>query len=297
MCAEREPLDCHRCLLVARALAERGLTIGHILHDGTVEPHAATEQRLLALTGASDDLFVTGQDERLAAAYRRRARAVAYRANGGGEVRRGDEMMLAPLRALAVLLLLGAGSALAQDAGTQNRAASTVDTTPPGTLEKVPLPPLANPDCPEHAGEGIVRPQADTARRPGARHRRLCQGLPRRRRGAADHGPDLAGDAAVAQSQLGQPGADRFHRAVWRERQEGRLERASGRRHGAAARRPDADRPCQPPDRARCRYLVHADARPRAQPRGARDDRRRQHGRAERARRRSQGVDARVAPR
>src|SRR6266851_10371253 len=47
MCAEREPLDCHRCLLVARALAERGLTIGHILHDGTVEPHAATERRLL----------------------------------------------------------------------------------------------------------------------------------------------------------------------------------------------------------------------------------------------------------
>ena len=61
-------------------------------------------------------------------------------------------MMLAPVRALAVLLLLGAGSApaqeLAQDAGTQNRAASTVDTTPPGTLEKVTLPPLANPDAP-----------------------------------------------------------------------------------------------------------------------------------------------------
>jgi uncharacterized protein (DUF488 family) len=85
MCAEREPLDCHRCLLVARSLAERGLTIGHILHDGTVEPHAATEQRLLALTGASDDLFVTGQDERLAAAYRRRARAVAFRAKAGAK--------------------------------------------------------------------------------------------------------------------------------------------------------------------------------------------------------------------
>jgi uncharacterized protein (DUF488 family) len=85
MCAEREPLDCHRCLLVARSLAERGLTIGHILHDGTVEPHAATEQRLFALTGASDDLFVTGQDERLAAAYRRRARAAAYRATTGAK--------------------------------------------------------------------------------------------------------------------------------------------------------------------------------------------------------------------
>jgi uncharacterized protein (DUF488 family) len=85
MCAEREPLDCHRCLLVARALAERGLAIGHILHDGTVEPHAATERRLLALTGASDDLFVTGQDERLASAYRRRAGAVAYRATAGAK--------------------------------------------------------------------------------------------------------------------------------------------------------------------------------------------------------------------
>jgi len=85
MCAEREPLDCHRCLLVARSLAERGLTVGHILHDGTVEPHAATEQRLLALIGTSDDLFVTGQDERLAAAYRRRARAAAYRATAGAK--------------------------------------------------------------------------------------------------------------------------------------------------------------------------------------------------------------------
>jgi len=79
MCAEREPLDCHRFLLVARRLAERGLAVGHILHDGTVEPHAATEQRLLALDGEAGDLFAAGQDERLAAAYRRRARAVAFR--------------------------------------------------------------------------------------------------------------------------------------------------------------------------------------------------------------------------
>src|SRR5262249_3423694 len=33
-CAEREPLDCHRCLLVGRALAERGLALGHIRPDG-----------------------------------------------------------------------------------------------------------------------------------------------------------------------------------------------------------------------------------------------------------------------
>ena len=99
MCAEREPLDCHRCLLVSRGLAARGMTIGHILHDGAIEPHTATEQRLLMLGGDDSDLFTTGLGatglgatglgatglgatglgDRLAAAYRRRGRAVAYR--------------------------------------------------------------------------------------------------------------------------------------------------------------------------------------------------------------------------
>ena len=51
-------------------------------------------------------------------------------------------------RAAASRRRFGAAQELAQDAGTQNRAASTVDTTPPGTLEKVTLPPLANPDAP-----------------------------------------------------------------------------------------------------------------------------------------------------
>jgi uncharacterized protein (DUF488 family) len=78
LCAEREPLDCHRCLLVGRALAERGLTLGHIRADGTVESHAATEERLLALAGHDADLFRDGA-ERLAHVYRRRAQAVAAR--------------------------------------------------------------------------------------------------------------------------------------------------------------------------------------------------------------------------
>lgn len=82
MCAEREPLDCHRCLLVTRALCQHGLAVGHILHDGTIEPHAATEQRLTGWAATQDDLFVTGQTQRLAAAYRRRARAVAFRVPG-----------------------------------------------------------------------------------------------------------------------------------------------------------------------------------------------------------------------
>jgi len=50
MCAEREPLECHRFLLVSRHLALRGARIDHILADGSIEEHGQTLQRLLAVT-------------------------------------------------------------------------------------------------------------------------------------------------------------------------------------------------------------------------------------------------------
>jgi uncharacterized protein (DUF488 family) len=78
MCAEREPLDCHRCLLVTRALAERAITAGHILADGAIEPHGETEERLLALAGEATDLF-RDRSSRLTEAYRRRSGMAAYR--------------------------------------------------------------------------------------------------------------------------------------------------------------------------------------------------------------------------
>jgi len=63
MCAEREPLDCHRFLLVARHLDRRGVPLRHILADGAIEEHSAAEQRLLASVGLmAEDLF--SQDSR-----------------------------------------------------------------------------------------------------------------------------------------------------------------------------------------------------------------------------------------
>ncbi len=79
MCSEADPLDCHRCLLVARALAGRGIEIGHILASGEVMPHAAAEDRLLELANlAEPGLLLASRDERLAEAYRARARKAAY---------------------------------------------------------------------------------------------------------------------------------------------------------------------------------------------------------------------------
>ena len=36
MCSEHEPLTCHRCLLVGRSLAKRGVAVAHILRDGAI---------------------------------------------------------------------------------------------------------------------------------------------------------------------------------------------------------------------------------------------------------------------
>ena len=47
MCAEKEPLACHRTILIGRCLVAEGIAVAHILADGTLEPHDATMDRLL----------------------------------------------------------------------------------------------------------------------------------------------------------------------------------------------------------------------------------------------------------
>lgn len=78
MCSERDPLDCHRCLLVGRALSERGIAVKHILSDGSTIDQDEIGQRLLNSDNQQEmDLYVGGPSK-LAEAYRARARKVAY---------------------------------------------------------------------------------------------------------------------------------------------------------------------------------------------------------------------------
>ena len=74
MCAEKEPLDCHRTVLVSRRLAERGVAVEHLLADGGVRPHAEIEETLLGKASAPD-LF-DDRATRLARAYAERERAM-----------------------------------------------------------------------------------------------------------------------------------------------------------------------------------------------------------------------------
>jgi hypothetical protein len=78
MCAEKEPLECHRTLLVARALAERGVVVAHILADGRLESHEAAMERLLEAVGLPDQDLYRSRDELISEALVRQEERVAY---------------------------------------------------------------------------------------------------------------------------------------------------------------------------------------------------------------------------
>ncbi len=78
MCAEKDPLDCHRAILVARELVKRGLLVTHILDDGTIETHTASVSRLVRVLGISlNDMFSSREDV-IEKAYARQTDRIAY---------------------------------------------------------------------------------------------------------------------------------------------------------------------------------------------------------------------------
>ncbi|TWT42535.1 DUF488 domain-containing protein [Botrimarina hoheduenensis] len=80
MCAEREPLDCHRGVLIARVLQQRGWGVKHLLADGTVEEHRQTEARLIDRVGIDPLLDASaGRAELLKRAYDEYGAVMAYR--------------------------------------------------------------------------------------------------------------------------------------------------------------------------------------------------------------------------
>jgi uncharacterized protein (DUF488 family) len=78
MCSEKEPLECHRTLLVSRVLSEEGMSVLHIHADGQLEEHGTAMDRLLELTSIpGQDLFRTRR-ELLEEALAKQESVVAY---------------------------------------------------------------------------------------------------------------------------------------------------------------------------------------------------------------------------
>ena len=77
MCAEKDPIQCHRTILVARNLMAEGVPVRHILSTGEIQSQEQVEERLLdSLNMSSSDLF-RSRDEMIRDAYRMQGNAIA----------------------------------------------------------------------------------------------------------------------------------------------------------------------------------------------------------------------------
>ena len=64
MCAEKDPADCHRSLLIGYDLKRRlGLDLAHITHDGGIETQQQMEHRMAKVHGLSGDLFASPEQQ------------------------------------------------------------------------------------------------------------------------------------------------------------------------------------------------------------------------------------------
>jgi len=90
MCTEKDPIDCHRAILVARNFALRNVEIKHILFDGKLLTQAELDSRLVQRYKKNEDCEIDlfgdkvseNSDESyntIADAYRRRGIEIAFR--------------------------------------------------------------------------------------------------------------------------------------------------------------------------------------------------------------------------
>jgi uncharacterized protein (DUF488 family) len=85
MCSEKEPLDCHRSILISKAFSNHGVEVYHILDNGELESHKSLENRLLDFYGfpkktqVSLDFFKKEKEgDFLKKAYKMRNKDIGY---------------------------------------------------------------------------------------------------------------------------------------------------------------------------------------------------------------------------
>jgi len=81
MCAEKDPLACHRAVLVSHFSRDHFSDTLHILEDGSLESRAEADLRILKEYRLEKEDFFSTYEERLALAYSKRAEKIAYEEN------------------------------------------------------------------------------------------------------------------------------------------------------------------------------------------------------------------------
>lgn len=78
MCAEAEPLVCHRTILIARRLRDMQIPVKHILRGATVEDHDQSMERLLRTLEMNNHDMFRDHAALVSEAYRLQAERIAY---------------------------------------------------------------------------------------------------------------------------------------------------------------------------------------------------------------------------
>ena len=80
MCAEKDPMTCHRAIMIGKALKERGYTVRHILYPNRIETQQEMEQR-----GIGNQLSFFPDEQRIEEFYQAQNRKIGYRPDSGKE--------------------------------------------------------------------------------------------------------------------------------------------------------------------------------------------------------------------
>lgn len=78
MCAEKDPIECHRTILVARQLEIAGFEVNHILFNGQLETQRQVMSRLMRLLGLAEQDMFRPRNAIEADAYRLQEERIAY---------------------------------------------------------------------------------------------------------------------------------------------------------------------------------------------------------------------------
>lgn len=78
VCAEKDPLTCHRAILVCRHLESRGIQAHHILEDGRIENQDQALSRLIRELGLAENDLFRNREEIIQNAYELRGQEIAY---------------------------------------------------------------------------------------------------------------------------------------------------------------------------------------------------------------------------
>ena len=78
LCAEEDPLTCHRTILICRHLRDRVDAIFHIRGDGSMETNEVFEQRLVKATGLKEPDLFDSEATLIERAYELRGQRISY---------------------------------------------------------------------------------------------------------------------------------------------------------------------------------------------------------------------------